>query len=504
MIAPQSGRPALSGLSWAGAYLAVSRLSTIAAVPLILTQLGESVYAAWVLAGTVVMAQGLVDVGMTAATVRYVALAKVAGARGAVISVFRRSVAFYLVLSLFVGGLLVGFRGPLVGAIRAFDEPAVAHDARRLVIYAAVAFGMTNFVAVGAAALQGLDRITEAYRAQALGWLVYVPVLSVLLHRGAGVDALGLSWLAAYGAQAALVARALPRAIRDTPTTGDVRVTNRELLRLGGRWQASSWADFASMQLPRIVAGLTLPGSAVVSLDLAMRGAQVAVAPFFALLPLVLPAASREWGARGRLGLAALTNRWHAVFATALALTTAASLPLLIPAIAVWSNQPLHALDIALIAFVLVGTLAHTWTGVVTSALLAAGDVGPIVRYKVQQLVLASVLLPTGAILGLRELGLALAIAMTLPAVDFMRRARDRLGAGARSRAGGARLAAASAAIGTPGLILVLVVPSDISAWVALAIVGAGILAGSAIGIPLSGLRQSVRQLKSEAERGPV
>jgi hypothetical protein len=504
VIVPLRGRSALSGLSWASAYLAVSRLSTVAAVPLILTQLGERVYTAWVLAGTVVMAQGLMDVGMTAATVRYVALAKVDGARGTVISVFRRSLAFYFVLSMLVGALLVGFRDALVDAVPAFGEPAIAHDARRLVIYAAIAFGMTNFVTVVSAALQGLDRVAEAFRAQTIGWLVYVPVLWVLLERGAGVDALGLAWVAAFALQGVLVAIALPKAIRATATTGSVRVSNRELLSLGGRWQASSWADFASLQLPRIVAGLTLPGAAVVSLDLAMRGAQIVVAPFFALLPLVLPAASREWGAKGRPGLANVASGWHQAFSRALTLTAAACLPLLIPAIAVWSDRSLDSLDIALIACILLGTVAHTWTGVMTSALLAAGDVGPIVRYKLQQLVLAAVLLPVGGAIGLDALALAVAVVMTLPAVDFMRRAQGRLGVVAGGRDSRARLAAASAMVCVPGLILVVAAPRDVSAWVLLAIVSAGVLAGSTIAVPLSGLRPAVRRLRLRADKAPV
>lgn len=491
-------RTALSGLSWSSAYLLVSRLSAVVAVPLILTQVGDRIYTAWVLAGTLVMAQGLVDVGMTAATVRYVALAKVAGARPAVVSVLRRSAVFYLGLSAMVGGLLVAFRGDLVGLVPALDDPAAAHDARRLVVYAAIAFGITNFVAAGAAALQGLDRVAEAYRAQTIGWLVYVPVLAVMLHKGHGVDALGVAWLVAYGAQAVLVAVALPPAILGTGTSGHLQVSNRELLQLGGRWQASSWADFASLQLPRLMAGVALPGSAVVQVDLALRGAQIVVAPFFAVLPLVLPAASRDWGAGGRERLADAVSRWDQAYTRALVLVVAASLPLLVPAIAIWSDRPLGELDVALIACVLAGTAAHTWTGVMTSALLAAGEVGLIIRYKAGQLVLALVLMPIGASISLLALGVAVAVTMVLPAVDFMRRAYRGLGTQTGWLGAPVRLAIAAAAVAVPGTLVVVAGPHDASAWVVLGGVAGGILAAAGLALPLSGLRPALRQLDSQ------
>lgn len=501
-VAPRP-RSQISGLGWSGAHLVVSRLSTVAAVPLILTQLGDAVYTAWVLAGTVVMAQGLVDLGMGAATIRYVALAKVAGARHAVGSVLRRSLVFYIGLSVLVGGLLVALRGPLVGAVPALDEPAAAGDARRLVVYAAVAFALTSLVAVGAAALQGLDRVAEAYRARTIGWLVYAPVLAASLAAGAGVDALGLAWLAAYGCQAALVALALPAALRVTGTHGDVRVSNRDLLALGTSWQVSSWADFASLQLPRIAAGLTLSAPAVVQLDLALRAGQIAVAPFFALLPLVLPAASREWGAGGSKRLAVAAARWDRAFSSLLVLAAAASLPLLAPAIAIWSSRELQDVNMALVTLVLLGTVAHTRTGLMTSVLLAAGDVRPIIGYKVFQLLLALALVPVGAALGLVELGVAVAIAMTLPSARFMRRARNRLAGDARARDGVGRIGASAAALSVPGLAVALAAPGDASPVGVLAVVGGAVLAGASIALPLSRLRSTLDQVELRAQ-GPV
>lgn len=501
MTVPPRPRSHISGLGWSGAHLVISRLSTVAAVPLILTQLGDGIYTAWVLAGTVVMAQGLVDLGMGAATIRYVALAKVADARHAVGSVLRRSLVFYIGLSLLVGGLLVAFRNQLVDAVPALDETAAADDARRLVVYAAGTFALTSLVAVGAAGLQGLDRVAEAYRARTIGWIVYAPVLAALLVAGMGVDALGLAWLAAYGCQTALVAMALPAALKATGTHGDVRVSNRELLALGTSWQVSSWADFATLQLPRIAAGLTLSAPAVVQLDLALRAAQIAVAPFFALLPLVLPAASREWGAGGMKRLAVAVRRWDRVFSSLLILAAATLLPLLTPAIAVWSTRQLHEVNMALVALVLVGAVAHTRTGLMTSALLAAGEVRPIMRYKFLQLLLALAFVPIGAALGLVELGVAVAVAMTLPAAHFMRRARKRLGGMAVDDRG--RLAVSAAVLSVPGLAIVLAAPGNTSAIYVLAVVGSAVLGGMAIALPLSRLRSTIKQLDLRAQ-GPA
>ena len=74
----QYGRP-LRAIGWSGAYLAVSRLSALAAVPILLSSLGSDLYAAWVLAGSLVMSQGLADLGMGAALVRFVSDAAARG-----------------------------------------------------------------------------------------------------------------------------------------------------------------------------------------------------------------------------------------------------------------------------------------------------------------------------------------------------------------------------------------------------------------------------------------
>src|SRR5215216_2412431 len=63
-----------SGVGWAGAFLLVSRGSALIAVPLVLHAVGTDIYAAWVLAGTLILSQGVVDFGIGAATVRFVAI----------------------------------------------------------------------------------------------------------------------------------------------------------------------------------------------------------------------------------------------------------------------------------------------------------------------------------------------------------------------------------------------------------------------------------------------
>jgi O-antigen/teichoic acid export membrane protein len=222
------------------------------------------------------------------------------------------------------------------------------------------------------------------------------------------------------------------------------------MLRLGGQWQVSAWADFASFQLPRLAAGLLLSSGALVDVDLATRLAQVATAPLFAVWPLVLPEATTLWSRGGDRALADALARWVKRGGIVLVAATAAAVPLAAPAIAAWVGRSVREVDAVLAGAVLLGFALHAWTGLFSSALLAVGRIRHVMWYKASQLVLGLFLVPAAAALGnARLVGLALGATLALPAAWFIARAARELSTPLAPRGSGVAGSAAAVAAAT-------------------------------------------------------
>jgi O-antigen/teichoic acid export membrane protein len=436
-------------LGWSSAFLVASRGSTVVAVPLLIHSFGTRFYAIWTLVSVLIIAQGLVDLGVGAATVRYVALATARGDRRTALATTRISVAFYVALSLLVAVPLFVFAHAVTGAVPRVlgAEPSTATT---LIRYAAVAFGLTNVTLVLSAVLQGLGDVGASFRDQTIGSLLYLPVLLLVLGWDS-VHVVGAAWLISYGVQAALVTRSTLRGFRRlTHAGGTTPPRFRQMLRLGGQWQVSAWADFASFQLPRLAAGLLLSSGALVDVDLATRLAQVATAPLFAVWPLVLPEATTLWSRGGDRALADALARWVKRGGIVLVAATAAAVPLAAPAIAAWVGRSVREVDAVLAGAVLLGFALHAWTGLFSSALLAVGRIRHVMWYKASQLVLGLFLVPAAAALGnARLVGLALGATLALPAAWFIARAARELSTPLAPRGSGVAGSAAAVAAAT-------------------------------------------------------
>lgn len=411
---------ALRSVGWSGAFLLVSRLSSVLAIPLVLHSLGPALYGVWVMGGALIMVQGLFDLGVGAASARFVAVVAAQGSKPAVVVVFRRALVFYLALSAIVAGPLLIWSADLASRLPSIAAPAEARAAV-LIRYIAVAFALTNITLVLASLLQGINRVDAAYRGQALGWLVYVPVLAIGIHLGPAVQAVGLAWVCGYVLQVALLAIDARSAVARLPAAAVAPPSFREMLSLGGWWQLSSWADFATFQFPRLAGGFALSASDLVALDVALRASQLVVAPLYAAFPLVLPAAARVWTLQGRRGLTLFLDRWFVPGAIALCLFTITFISVEQPALAAWTGRSLDSFNLLLDTSVLVGVAAHASTGLFSSVLLATGNISPILHYKRNQLLLSILLVPVSLIAGPVATGLALGLALTLPAIAFDR-----------------------------------------------------------------------------------
>jgi O-antigen/teichoic acid export membrane protein len=459
------------GFAWSGTFLVVSRLSSVAAVPLVLHRLGPDLYAAWVVAGSLVLIQSLVDLGVSGALLRFAAGAAAYDSRPALMVVLGRSMAIY-------GGLSVAIGLPMwiwahdIAGLLPYLHGAKIGQAAVIVRYAAIAFGLTNVTLVLASVLQAVGRVDSSYRAQTIGWLPYLPLLYLGFATLSKPAAVGMAWVATYALQLILLSIPTVRALRGMGSQPAPTASWREMLSLGGQLQISSWADYATFQLPRLIGGLALTNAQLIDIDLAIRAAQVVVGPMHAFFPVVLPSVASELKRTGADGISRLLSRWSVPLLVACVLGTAAFVPLEDPLVAVWTGRSLSSFDAWLGGIVLLGFVGHASTGLLSSALLALGDIGPVVRYKAGQLGGAAVLLLPGALLGPRWLGLALTLALLLPALWFNRLAMRRLGVHLPPRDAPMwrRLAAGAATACGAALVLIGVLRGDVGAAVLLAI----------------------------------
>jgi O-antigen/teichoic acid export membrane protein len=416
----------LHGFGWSTAFLIVTRASAVAAVPIVLHSLGADLYAVWVLAGALVMIQSLFDLGVASALVRYVAVAAATGGgRSSIVIIARRALVFYLLLSAVIFVALWFGAAAMVGLVH-FLKPSELAPAVVIVRWAAVAFVLTNIALVAASVLQGIDRVGAAYRDQTLGWLLYLPLLLAGMSLGSHAQAVGVAWVGAYAVQTLLLSRSVTIGIRSLPR-GSARVPGfGEMLSFGGRWQVSAWADFATFQLPRFIASFTLSSGAVVSLDVAIRAGQFAVAPLFAFYPTVLPKAAALLARGGAPALRSFLQPFYSAGVPLVIAGVCVFIPVEVPLLAVWTGRPTSAFDPFVMTAVLIGTAAHASTGLLSSALLARGEVNPVLVYKGRQLALAAILLAVAGPIGLLPVAIAMCLSLLLPALAFnLRSARD-------------------------------------------------------------------------------
>jgi O-antigen/teichoic acid export membrane protein len=450
--------------------MVVTRATAVASVPIVLHALGAPLYAVWVLAGSLVGIQSLFDLGVASAMVRYVAVGAAAGSRHAVYVTSRRALAFYAGLSLLVGipmWLLAGQLADLVSYI----DAGLRDDAIVIIRWAAVAFGLTNVVIVFSSTLQGIGRVGECYRDQVIGWFAYIPLLAVAIDVWSPAQAVGLAWVGSYALQLVLLVRTFVFAIRAVPYGKAVAPRIREMLAFGARWQVSALADFATFQLPRIAGSFAVSANALVGLDVAMRAAQMAAGPLLAFYPTVLPRATALLTKGDMTGFRAFLGRYHALITVAVLIGASALVPLEVPALAAWTGREVGSFNPLVGAAILVGTVAHASTGILSSGMLAIGDVNSVVVYKARQLGLAVVLLPPAALLGVPTLAVGVGVVLLVPALLFNRRAERTLEVPLTlSRPHVQTLLGLGFVQATVPLAVVIALRESVSAWVLLAI----------------------------------
>ena len=130
------------------------RLTSLIVVPLLVDELGLALYGVWALSDILISGQGLIDVGMLNATVKFVADADavddIAGGR----RVVRMSLVWYTALNVAVVAVVAALLGPLRGWL---DVGHNVDGARVLLGGAALMFVVSNYAYLFGHALLGLQ-----------------------------------------------------------------------------------------------------------------------------------------------------------------------------------------------------------------------------------------------------------------------------------------------------------------------------------------------------------
>jgi hypothetical protein len=289
------------------------------------------------------------------------------------------------------------------------------------------------------ATLQGLGRVDASYRAKTIGAAAYLPLLVLGMQILEPWDAAGVSMVGMYGIETILAVWVLVPEFRRTGDSTAEPPPWRAMFRMGMQWQVSSWADFATFQLPRILAAVGGTSRSVLIIDLALRYGQAITTPLFAFYPIVLPAAATVWVREGMTGVARLVQRYLSGTTAVLLVGAALLIPVAAPAIEVWAGISLTKSEAAGAMAVALGMVVYASTGMFSAVLLAVDDLGDVMRYKTAQLLLAAVLLSATYSLGAAAVAGALAVALAGPAGWFDGRAARVLGVHFEAAAGAAR-----------------------------------------------------------------
>jgi O-antigen/teichoic acid export membrane protein len=387
----------VGGVASGATTMIVLRAVGLLAVPLLLHILTLPLYGVWTMAAILTNSQGLFDLGLTTAVMRFMAEAHFHQDRRMARRLLLRGLAAYGMLSVLFAVVIL----PVVSQLpRWLGVPAAQQGQARTIFIATVwLFGITNVTAVLSAALQGLQRVTLSNLAVVGSQVVYIPLLLATSLAGWGVVGLVWATVALNLFQAAALGVAtlvyIPRGASSAegPSLGKV-------LNFGMGVQATAAADFVALQGPRFVTGVVLGAAAAGRLDLAMRLPLAATALALPILPPLLPAAARLWTQGGGPALGSIyarATRYLAVLTVPPLLFIFLAGPWITEK---WLATPAAGLDTP-IRLLAIALLARTLCGVATTTAIGAGAVGLVFRYKAILLIVTAAPLVVASRLGI-------------------------------------------------------------------------------------------------------
>jgi len=372
------------GRSWA-------MLVTLSLTPYIVSKLGIQRFGVWSLILVITSYFSLLDLGLGASFVKYVAEYHAQKDYEAINQVFNSGLALYLILSLVIVATGFVLRDPILGL---FEIPAgLFADARFVLLVAVAIYSLSNVFGTFQAVVTGLQRM-DITSLIALG--VSVPrILGTVLFLELGYGLRGL--IANEALVFALTALFLVlSAFRLLP---QLRVgwgfyhrhSLRQLLNYGIKVQVSRLADLASSQTDKLLLGYFLGLSPVAFYELGSRVVLTSKRLSRVLISAIVPAASEIDAREDRILLCRLYlrgSKYLVLIVAPVFLFVAAAAPLILAA---WMGEG-YELSVPVIQFLALGHLVHLLTGVGTTIAKGMGKPEYETRYSLLLLAMNTLL----------------------------------------------------------------------------------------------------------------
>ena len=366
-------------------------LVTLFLTPYIVSKLGIQRFGVWSLIFVITGYFGLLDLGLGASFVKYVAEYHARKDYEAINRVFNSGLVLYLIFSFVI--MVAGFalRDPI---LELFKIPAEFFADAQFVLLAAVAiYSLSNVFDIFQAVMIGLQRM-DVTNLIVLG--VSVPrILGTVLFLELGYGLRGLIVNEAL----VFVLTALLLVLSAFHLLPRLRMgwvfyhghSLRQLLSYGIKVQVSRLADLASFQTDKLLLGYFLGLSPVAFYELGSRVVLTSKRLSRVLISAVVPAASEIDAREDRLSLCRLYlrgSKYLVLVAAPVLLFIAAAAPLILAA---WMGRG-YELSVPVIQLLAVGHLVHLLTGVGTTIAKGMGKPEYETRYSLLQLAMNTLL----------------------------------------------------------------------------------------------------------------
>jgi len=364
---------------------------TLFLTPYIISQLGVRRFGVWSLILVIASCVGLLDLGLRASFVKYVAEYHARRDYEAINRVLNSGLALYLILSLVI--IAAGFilRDPI---LRLFKIPTdLFADARFVLLVAMAIYSLSNVFGLFQAVMTGLQRM-DVTNLIALGVSVFRVLGTVLsLELGYGLRGLIASEALALALTALLLVlsafRLLPQlqvswAFYDWPSL-------RRLLSYGIKVQVSRLADLAISQTDKLLLGYFLGLSPVAFYEVGSRVVLTSKRLSRVLISAIVPAVAEMDAREDQISLCRLYLRGSKYLVMVVApvlLFIAAAAPLILTT---WMGEG-YELSVPVIRFLALGHLVHLLTGVGTTTAKGMGKPEYETRYSLLLLAMNTLL----------------------------------------------------------------------------------------------------------------
>lgn len=430
------------------------RATSLVAVPLLVSELGLALYGVWALTDVLIAGQGLVDVGVLQATVKFVADADADDDPATARRVVRYGLVWYTILNVVVAAAVIALVVPLPGWL---DVPVTqVTDARILLVGGAGLFAVSNYSYVFGHALLGLQDATTLNVVYGVSRLPYLALLALTALADWGPPGVVGATAGMYVIQAGCLAVVLDRRLPRGESGRAPVVTARDLVRFGSRTYVATAADFVVLQAPKLVAARISGAASAGRFDLASRIPVVAASTSYPVQGPTVAAAARL-ARRGRSEdvavLLARVTRYLLVGLLPLFGVVLVAGPAMLE---LWLGERGTGLAGPL-RWLLPGMLANAVLVGAIAVLIGVGAPGVVARYKVVLLLgTLGFMVGAGAEWGLTGISGGLSVAAVVAAVYLGILVHRHLGSAplaASAREAGRPLAAASAAAATTAAV---------------------------------------------------